>query len=95
MSRQRRKLLNEIQQVRVEVETKLEQTIELKSAIAFLNPELDTEEVLLRTIKYLASIAEPKLLAGLVDMYNEEAEAKLAEVKNMYQHFTLHTDIDN
>ena len=42
MSRQRRKLLNEMQQVRAEVETKLEQTIELKSAIAFLNPELDT-----------------------------------------------------
>ena len=80
-----RKLLKE--NVATELQEKVAQVKHLHETLSFLNPELTVDEINERVIFQLACIAEPKLLSGLIKLFNDLGEKKLDEVTDLYCNF--------
>ena len=75
-----------------DVANNLEGVLAIKSAIAFLNPELSDDEVKAKLIYLLALIADPKELQNLVTTFNSEGEQKVKEVCDLYELFSIDTN---
>lgn len=71
---------------------KLEIEQQLKQALAFINPELDDDEIFYQTHLLLLNLVSVKEFKKALNLTRDVASKKLDEVKSLYQQFSLTTN---
>ena len=71
---------------------KLEIELQLKQALAFINPELDDEQIFIQTHLLLLNLVSVKEFKKTLNLTRDVADKKLDEVKSLYQQFALTTN---
>lgn len=71
---------------------KLEIEQQLKQALAFINPELDDDEIFYQTHLLLLNLVSVKDFKKALNLTRDVASKKLDEVKSLYQQFSLTTN---
>ena len=71
---------------------KLEIELQLKQALAFINPELDDEQIFIQTHLLLLNLVSVKEFKKTLNLTRDVANKKLDEVKSLYEHFSLTTN---
>ena len=67
----------------------------LRHTYAFLNPDLDDEQINEKLLFSLTAMAEPQLLTALVNEMNIQGQKKLDEVTDLYENFFSDNNPDN
>ena len=82
-------------QKKLDLHNKLQSVYEIKEALAFLHPELTTDEVNSKLIFLLATIASSEHLQALWNSTNEVANKKVDEVTDLYCNYFSDDSNDN
>lgn len=71
---------------------KLEMETQLKQALAFINPELDDEQIFFQIHLLLLTIVDVNKFKNALNFTRNIADKKLDEVKSLYEQFSLTTN---